>query len=92
MKYLGSKANHADEILKVVLAKRRPGQVYVEPFIGGANVMCRVPDADGPRIGADINGCMIALHKALAAGWHPPETSDRGTIQRHKGSSGQAPS
>ena len=36
--------------------------------------MCRVPDADGPRIGADINGCMIALHKALAAGWHPPET------------------
>ena len=72
--YLGSKANHADEILKIVLAKRKPGQTYVEPFVGGANVICRVPDADGPRIGADINPYMVALHAALADGWDPPQT------------------
>src|SRR6202451_2576087 len=74
MHYLGSKAGFADEILKVILAKRQPGQCYVEPFVGGANVLCRVPQKDGPRLAADANYFMIALHQALAAGWQPPET------------------
>lgn len=74
IKYTGSKSSHADEILKVVLAKRRRGQHYIEPFIGGANVFVKVPHKDGPRIGADLNGFMIALHRALAAGWKPPTT------------------
>ncbi len=74
--YLGSKAEHADEILKIMLAKRKPGMAWVEPFVGGGNVICRVPDTDGPRIGADINPYMIALHKALADGWDPPENVD----------------
>lgn len=72
MKYLGSKARHADEILAIVLAKRQPGQTYVEPFVGGANVICRVPQAQGPRLGADLNKYMVALHTALANGWQPP--------------------
>jgi DNA adenine methylase len=71
--YLGSKADHADEILKIILAQRKPQQTYVEPFVGGANVICRVPNKDGPRIGADINPYMVALHKALADGWEPPK-------------------
>jgi DNA adenine methylase len=70
--YIGSKADHADEILKIVLAKRKPNQTFVEPFLGGANIMCRVPQKQGPRIGGDINPYMIALHTALAAGWEPP--------------------
>ena len=82
--YLGSKANHADEILKIVLAKRKPGQTYVEPFLGGANVLCRVPQADGPRIGADINPYMVALHQALADGWDPPESMDEPTYAKIK--------
>lgn len=77
MKYLGSKARHADEILSHVLAKRQPGQTYVEPFVGGANVMCRVPNNQGPRIGADINRYMVALHTALANGWVPPESCSK---------------
>jgi DNA adenine methylase len=70
--YTGSKANHAKEILNIVLANRQPCQAYVEPFIGGANVMVQVPADRGPRIGADLNQYMIALHRALAAGWQPP--------------------
>lgn len=72
--YLGSKADHADEILKIVLTKRKPDQTFVDAFTGGANVICRVPDADGPRLGADINPYMVALHNALASGWQPPES------------------
>jgi DNA adenine methylase len=82
--YLGSKADHADEILKIILAKRKPEQAYVEPFVGGANVICRVPDADGPRIGADINPYMIALHTALGNGWIPPKTMDEATYTKIK--------
>lgn len=82
--YLGSKADHADEILKIILAKRKPQQPYVEPFTGGANVICRVPDADGSRLGADINPYMIALHSALADGWDPPKEMDEKTYNAIK--------
>lgn len=81
---MGSKARHADEILKIVLAKRKPGQTYVEPFVGGANVLCRVPAEQGPRIGADINSYMIALHTALANGWEPPATISEVEYRRIK--------
>ena len=76
MKYLGSKANHADDILKIVLAGRKPGQTYVEPFVGGANVISRVPQEQGPRIGADINPYMIALHKAQQQGMKDQAAAD----------------
>ena len=82
--YLGSKADHADELLKIILAKRKPGQHWVEPFVGGANVISRVPDADGPRLGADINPYMIALHTALANRWDPPSTMDEKTYDAMK--------
>lgn len=74
MKYMGSKDKHAEEILAVVLAHRKPGQTYIEPFVGGANVLKYVPQAQGPRIGADVNEYMVALHTALANGWVPPSS------------------
>ncbi len=77
--YLGSKANYAEELLAIMLSKRKPGAAWVEPFVGGANVICRVPDVDGPRIGADINPYMIALHTALRDGWDPPHSMDEKT-------------
>jgi len=84
MKYLGSKARHADEILAIILAKRQPGQTYVEPFVGGGNVICRVPDAQGPRIGADLNRYMVALHTALGNGWQPPRDVSEAEYKRIK--------
>jgi DNA adenine methylase len=77
--YLGSKADHATEILAVTLAKRKPKQTYVEPFLGGANIMCRVPHDQGPRIGSDINPYMIAFLKSLSLGWKPPNYVDEKT-------------
>jgi len=69
MRYLGSKRRIAKDILPIILKDRQPGQWYVEPFVGGANVIERV---EGNRIGADKNPYLIALFKALQSGWIPP--------------------
>lgn len=68
MKYMGSKARIAKHILPIILKGRKEGQWYVEPFVGGANMIDKV---DGNRIGADINNYLIALLQHLQAGWRP---------------------
>jgi DNA adenine methylase len=74
MHYLGSKARHADEITAITLAGRRPDQVYVEPFVGGGNVIVKVPQGAG-RIANDKNYAMVALLDAVGnKNWLPPET------------------
>lgn len=74
MKYMGSKARIAKQILPIILKKRKPGQFYVEPFCGGCNVIDKV---DGFRIASDNNPYLISMFKALQNGWIPPETISR---------------
>lgn len=52
----------ARHILPIMLAARKPGQLWVEPFVGGGNVIDKVP---GRRIGADINPYAIDALKAI---------------------------
>lgn len=71
MKYLGSKRKHAKELLPIILKNRKENQWYVEPFVGGANVIDKV---DGNRIGSDIDEDLICLWKAVSEEeWLPPE-------------------
>lgn len=70
MKYMGSKARIAKDILPIILKDRKPEQWYVEPFVGGANTIDKV---DGNRIGNDINHYLIALYLELQKGWQPPK-------------------
>jgi DNA adenine methylase len=56
MKYMGSKARIAKEILPIILKDRKPEQWYIEPFVGGANMIDKV---EGKRIGADNNEYLI---------------------------------
>ena len=65
MHYMGSKARHASEIIAITCAGRKSGQAYVKPFVGGGNVICRVPAEYGPRIANDINKYMVALLDAV---------------------------
>ena len=59
MKYMGSKKRIAKHILPIMLANRKEGQYWVEPFVGGANMIDKVT---GNRIGADLNRhCIDAL-------------------------------
>ena len=70
MKYMGSKARHAKELLPIILANRTEGQWYVEPFVGGANMIAKV---EGNRIGADYNEPLINMWHYLQQGWIPPD-------------------
>jgi DNA adenine methylase len=71
MKYMGSKARHAKELLPIILANRTEDQWYVEPFVGGANMIDKV---DGNRIGADFNEYLVEMWKSVSNGWMPPDT------------------
>lgn len=70
VRYMGSKARFAAALLAVILSGRLAEQTYVEPFIGGANIFDKVP---GPKIGADLNGFLVAMWGAVRDGWRPPE-------------------
>ena len=70
MKYMGSKNRIAKYLLPIILKDRKEGQWYVEPFVGGANMIDKV---DGNRIGNDSNEYLIAMFQALQNGWLPPE-------------------
>ena len=62
MKYMGSKARIANEILPIILKNRKPGQYYVEPFCGGCNTIDKV---DGNRIASDKNKYLIEMWRGL---------------------------
>jgi DNA adenine methylase len=62
MKYMGSKRRIAKDILPIILQNRKADQFYVEPFVGGANLIDKVT---GPRIGADINDYLIEALKII---------------------------
>lgn len=70
MKYVGSKNKIAKHILPIMLEGREEGQFWVEPFVGGANMIDKVT---GNRIGADFNEYLIALHESIQQGWTPPD-------------------
>lgn len=65
MKYMGSKARFAKELLPIILDGREEDQFYVEPFVGGANMIDKV---DGNRIGNDANAPLIAMWRGLQTG------------------------
>ena len=59
---MGSKNRIAKNILPIILKNRIKDQYYIEPFVGGANIIDKV---DGKRIGLDLNPYLISLFKGL---------------------------
>ncbi len=49
----------------------KPGQVYLEPFVGAAHVLSSVRTTK--RYASDSNPYLIAMYKALQNGWEPPD-------------------
>ena len=68
MRYMGSKARILKHILPIMLFERQPDQWWVEPFVGGGNV---IENVWGKRLGADINPYVI---EALILIRDAPET------------------
>lgn len=54
---MGSKNRIAKHILPIMLKHRKEGQWWVEPFIGGANMIDKV---NGNRLGSDYNEFVIS--------------------------------
>ena len=71
---MGSKNRIAKHILPIILKDRKENQYYVEPFVGGANMIDKV---DGSRIGSDVNKYLIALWKGLQKNLNRPYTIDK---------------
>lgn len=79
MKFMGSKNKIAKYLLPFILERIKPDQHYVEPFVGGANMMDKV---DHPfRVGADLNHQLIEMWRALQKGWSPPENVSESEYQ-----------
>jgi len=66
---MGSKNRIAKYILPIILKDRKEGQYYVEPFVGGCNMIDKV---DGNRIGNDNNKYLIAMWQGLISGINYP--------------------
>ena len=62
MKYMGSKSKIAKNLLGLMLKDRTNNQTYIEPFVGGCNVIDKV---EGLRLGCDNNKYLIAMYKYL---------------------------
>lgn len=71
MKYMGSKARFAKDLLLIILKERQPNQVYLEPFAGGMNMIDKV---DGIRIANDQHQELMAMWQVLIyENWDPPQ-------------------
>ena len=64
----GGKWNVGKELAEMIEAHRKPGQTYIEPFVGGANVLWHI---SGERIASDAHELMIDLWQAVQTGWYP---------------------
>lgn len=74
MQYMGGKTRIAKKILPLILADRKDGQYFVEPFCGGCNVTDKVL---GNRIANDSNEYLIAMFRGLVSGEKYPEQISR---------------
>ena len=74
LRYMGGKSKIAKYILPIILQGRGRNEVYVEPFVGGANMIDKV---NGERIGADVSEYVIALFEGLQEGKQLPLNIDK---------------
>ncbi|MDN3491412.1 DNA adenine methylase [Winogradskyella bathintestinalis] len=71
MKYMGSKARFAKDLLPIILNDRKPNQIYLEPFAGGMNM---IESVEGFRIANDQHEELMAMWQALIyENWDPPQ-------------------
>jgi len=66
---MGGKCRHSKKIASILESYRTEGQVYLEPFVGGAWVLGKMT---GERHASDLNQAMITYYKAIQDGWIPP--------------------
>lgn len=71
MVYMGSKNRIAKDLIPIITKDLQPNQWYVEPFVGGANLIDKVNHKY--KLGADSNRYLIALLQYVQDGGELPE-------------------
>ena len=81
MKYMGSKNRIASHIVPIIqnYINESGRKVYVEPFVGGANVIDKIQC--NHKVGADINKYLIALFQHIKSGGFLPDMISRETYK-----------
>jgi site-specific DNA-adenine methylase len=75
MHYPGGKEHLVKDIEAQVLKYKQPQHTtYIEPFIGGGSVFCRLAKHFDKAIASDINEDLVMLWNDALNGWDPPET------------------
>lgn len=69
MQYFGGKYKIANDIVNILNQYRKQNQLFVEPFVGAANIVSRM---SGERHAYDLHKELINMYKALQNGWIPP--------------------
>ena len=69
---MGSKSRIAKHILPIVFKNFEYGMTYVEPFVGGCNMIDKTPKTTMPKLAFDINPHLISMWNHLQKGWQPP--------------------
>lgn len=72
MKYMGSKRRLAKELVPILMAKHKKDMWYIEPFVGGCNMMEHIPAKK--RFGSDSHEYLIAMWIGLRDGTFNPPT------------------
>lgn len=73
---MGGKAKIAKPIARYLQSIRQPGQLYIEPFVGAANILMHMTSG-GPCLAYDAHPDLILLWQALQKGWKPPTRVSR---------------
>ena len=89
MKYMGSKARFAKDLLPIILKDRMLNQAYLEPFSGGMNMIDKV---HGIRIANDQHQELMGMWQALVyENWDPPQSLSEAEYKHIKYNQDQYP-
>lgn len=79
MKYIGGKALIARHIASAIklLDLQQSRYTFIEPFVGGCNILPAVYDQFDTYECYDYDSDLIVLYQAIAEGWQPPTTVTR---------------
>lgn len=70
MQYFGGKAKIAKYIVPYLESVRKENQLYIEPFMGGCNIVSKM---SGNREAYDFNEYLVEMYKGVQSGYELPD-------------------
>ena len=78
MQYFGGKAKISKYIVPYLESVRKENQVFLEPFVGGANIISKM---SGKRVAYDFNEYLIEMYKGVQRGYELPDEVSEDTYK-----------